>query len=54
MIIENSGQSCFLKTMPLSKTTSIINPEGVNCLALPESADIYPAKKLRCLSKAYT
>ncbi len=28
-MIENNGQSCFFKNMPLSKTTSIINPEGV-------------------------
>ena len=27
--MENNGQSCFLETVSLSKTTSIINPEGV-------------------------
>ena len=27
--MKNNGQSCFLETVPLSKTTSIINPEGV-------------------------
>ena len=27
--MKNNSQSCFLETVPLSKTTSIINPVGV-------------------------
>lgn len=38
--MENNGQNCFFKTVPLSKTTSIINPKGVIHCFIQKNANL--------------
>ena len=42
--MKNSGQSCFLKTVFLSKTTSIIKSEGIGALVTGDGEKMGMAK----------